>query len=73
MRQKAGEIQAYHAYEKAAEKWRKKHMPRKGQGGISEEGQEILEDRDTSTFTTDWFLREGEGREVLGVRENGRS
>ena len=101
MRQKAGEIQAYRAYEKGAEKWCKEHMPRKGKGDISEEGQEILEDRDiwenettlrgvihesrkrerinedgsfmphqkgpiTSTFTADWFLREGEGRELLG-------
>jgi hypothetical protein len=79
-------------------------MSRKGKGNISEEGQEILEDRDiwgnettlhgtihesrkrervnedglfmlhvlhqkgpiTSTFTVDWFLREGEGRELLG-------
>ena len=71
-------------------------MPRKGKGDISEEGQELLEDKDkwenetallgaihesrkrertnddgsfmphqkgpiTSTFTADWFLREGEG------------
>ena len=36
MRQKAGEIQAYRAYEKSAGKWRKEYMPRKG--GISEEG-----------------------------------
>jgi hypothetical protein len=76
-------------------------MSRKEKGGISEEGQEILEDRDiwtnetilrgvihesrkrernnddgvfmrqhrgpiTFTFTADWFLREGEGRELLG-------
>ncbi len=27
MRQKAGEIQAYRAYEKRVEKWRKEHMP----------------------------------------------
>jgi hypothetical protein len=105
MCQKAGEIQVYRVYEKGAEKWRKEHMPRKGQGGISEEGQEILEDsyynsdiwtNETtlrgsirqsrkrersnddgvfmqhqkgpiiSTFTTDWFLRVGEGRELLG-------
>ena len=52
MRQKAGEIQAYRAYEKGAEKWRKEHMPRKGKGGISEEGQEILEDRDIWTNET---------------------
>jgi len=38
MRQKPGEIQAYRSYEKGAEKWRKEHMPRKGKGGISEEG-----------------------------------
>jgi len=101
MRKKAGEIQAYRAYEKEAEKWRKEHIPRKGKGDISEEGQELLEDKDnwgnetalrgvihesrkrerinedgsfmphqkgpiTSTFTADWFLREREGREMLG-------
>jgi len=101
MRQKAGEIQAYRAYEKGAEKWRKENIPRKGKGDISEEGQEILEDKDiwetqivllgvihesrkrgrisedgsfmshqkgpiTSTYTADWLLREGEGRELLG-------
>jgi hypothetical protein len=101
MRQKAGEIQAYRSYEKGTEKWRKEHMPRKGKGNISEEGQELLEDKEiwgnetalrgviydsrkrersnedglfmshqkgpiTSTFTADWFLREGQGRELLG-------
>jgi hypothetical protein len=101
MRQKAGEIQAYRAYEKGAEKWRKEHIPRKGKGNISAEGQELLEDKEiwanetalhgavyesrkrersnedglfmphqkgpiTSTFTADWFLREGQGRELLG-------
>jgi len=43
---KAGEIQAYRAYEKGTEKWRKEHIPRKGKRDISEEGQEILEDKD---------------------------
>jgi hypothetical protein len=97
MCQKAGVIQSYRTYEKGEEKWLKEHIPRKGQGGISEEGQEILEDGDiwtnettlhgvihesrkrersnddgvfiqhqkgpiTSTFTTDWFLWEGETR-----------
>jgi ribonuclease HI len=101
MRQKAGEIQALRAYEKGAEKWRREHMPRKGKGIISAEGQELLEDKETwgnetalrgaihdsrkrersnedgifmphqkgpitSTFTADWFLREGQGRELLG-------
>jgi hypothetical protein len=101
MRQKAGEIQAYRAYEKGAEKWQKEHMPRKGNGNICTEGQELLEDKDiwgnetvlhgviyksrkrersnedglfmphqkgpiTSTFTADWFLREGQARELLG-------
>jgi hypothetical protein len=100
MRQKAGEIQDYRTYEKG-EKWRKEHMPRKGKGNISAEGQELLEDKDTwgnetvlhgvvyesrkrersnddglfiphqkgpitSTVTADWFLREGQGREMLG-------
>jgi hypothetical protein len=46
MRQKAGEIQAYRAYEKGVEKWRKEHMPRKGKGNISAEGQELLEDKE---------------------------
>jgi hypothetical protein len=101
MRQKAGEIQALRAYENGAEKWRREHMPRKGKGIISAEGQELLEDKETwgnetalrgaihdsrkrersnedgifmphqkgpitSTFTADWFLREGQGRELLG-------
>jgi hypothetical protein len=101
MRQKAGEIQAHRVYEKGTEKWRKEHMPKRGNGNISAEGQELLEDKEiwgnettlrgvihdsrkrerskengsfmphqkgpiTSTFTTDWFLREGQGRELLG-------
>ena len=101
MRQKAGEIQAYQAYEKGAEKWRKENIPRKGKGDISEEGKKLLEDKEiwanhttlrevihesrkrersnedglfmlhqkgpiTATFTADWFLREGDGRERLG-------
>ncbi len=45
IRQKAGEIQDYRAYEKGAEKWRKEHMPRKGKGNMSAEGQEFLEDK----------------------------
>jgi hypothetical protein len=28
------------------EKWRKEHIPRKGKGDISEEGQELLQDKD---------------------------
>jgi hypothetical protein len=47
MRQKAGVIQAYRAFEKGTEKWRKENMPRKGKGNISAEGQELLEDKDT--------------------------
>ena len=43
MRQKAGEMQAYRAYEKGTEKWRKEQMPRKDKGNISAEGQELLE------------------------------
>jgi hypothetical protein len=101
MRQKTGEIQAYREYEKGAEKWRKEHIPRKGKGDISEEGQKLLEVKDkqgdktsilkvghesrkreginedgsfihhqkgpiTSTYKVDWFLPEGEGRELLG-------
>jgi hypothetical protein len=46
MRQKAGEIQAYRAYEKGVEKWRKEYMPREGKGNISTEGQELLEDKE---------------------------
>ncbi len=100
MRQKTGEIQAHRAYEKGTEKWRKEHMPKRGKGNISVEGQELLEDKEiwgnetvlrgsihdsrkrerskedgsfmshqkgpnTSTFTTDCFLREGQGRTLL--------
>ncbi len=39
MRQMSGEIQAYQAYEKGEEKRRNEHIPRKGKGDISEEGQ----------------------------------
>ncbi len=46
MRQKSGEIQAYRAYEKGAEKWRKDHIPRKDKENISAEGQELLEDKE---------------------------
>jgi len=46
MRQKAGEIQGYQAYEKGGEKLRKENIPRKCKGDISEEGQELLEDKE---------------------------
>ncbi len=89
--------QTYRAFETGTEKWCKVHIPPKGKGDISEEGQDLLEDIDrwwdktsllkeyyesrkgerihedgsfmthqkgpiTSTYTTDWFLREGELR-----------
>ncbi len=38
--------QAYRAHEKGEEKLRKEHMPRKGKGNISTEGQELLEDKE---------------------------
>ena len=65
MRQKVGEIQTYRAYEKGAEKWRKEHTPRKGKGDISEEGQEILEDRDiwTNEITLRGVIHESRRRE----------
>ncbi len=40
--QKTEEIQVYRVYEKGVEKWRKEHIPRKGKGIISPEGQELL-------------------------------
>jgi hypothetical protein len=46
MWQRAGEIQDYQVYEKRVEKWGKEHIPRKGKGDISGEGQELLEDKD---------------------------
>jgi len=46
MRQKAGEIQAYQAYEKGTAKCRKENIPRKGKGDISEEGQDLLDDKE---------------------------
>ena len=91
----------YLSYEKGTEKWRKEHIPRKGKGYISAEGQELLNDKEiwgnetdlhgaiydsrkrersnedglfmshqkgpiTSTFTADWFLQEGQERDLLG-------
>ena len=44
--QSVTECQAYQAYEKGVEKWRKENIPRKGKGDISEEGQELLEDKE---------------------------
>ena len=38
--------QAYRAFETGTEKWRKEHIPRKGKGDISEEGQDLVEDTD---------------------------
>ncbi len=93
------------AYEKGVEKRWKEHMPRKGKGNVSTEGQEFLEDKKiwgnetslhgtvyesrkrersnedglfmphqkgpiTSTFTVDWFLREGQGREAGRMDED---
>ncbi len=80
MRQKAGEIQVHLTYEKGVDKWRKEHMPRNGtalRGVIhgsrkrersNEDGTFMphLKGPITSTFTEDWFLREGQGRELLG-------
>jgi hypothetical protein len=73
IRQKTGEIQTYRAYEKGEEKWLKECMSRKGKGGISEEGQEIMEDRDIWTNETtlrgviqESRKREREGRELFG-------
>jgi hypothetical protein len=40
-------------YEKGEEKWRKEHMPRKGTGNISVEGQELLEDKEIWGNETD--------------------
>jgi ribonuclease HI len=67
MRQKVGEIQPYHTYEKGVEKWHKEHMTRKGQEGISEEGQEILEDRDI------WTKRDNPPRSNPQIQKRARS
>jgi hypothetical protein len=55
------------------EKWRKENIPRKDKENISAEGQDedglfIPQQKGpiTSTFTADWFLREGQGRELMG-------
>ena len=39
MKQKTGEIQAFRAFERGAEKWRREHTQRNETDGISEEGQ----------------------------------
>jgi hypothetical protein len=49
MRQKAGELQAYQAYEKGQAKWRKENIPRKGKEDTSEEGQAVLDDKEIWT------------------------
>ena len=46
MRQKAGEIQAFRALERGADKWRREHTQRNETDPISEEGQTHLEDTD---------------------------
>jgi hypothetical protein len=46
MRQKAGEIQAFRALERGAEKWCREHIQRHETNPISEEGQDLLEDTD---------------------------
>jgi hypothetical protein len=46
MRQQAGEIQAFRAFERGAEKWCKEHIQRKVSDPISEEGRNLLEDTD---------------------------
>ena len=46
MRQKAGEIQEFRAFERGVEKWCREHIQRHETGPISEEGQNLLEDTD---------------------------
>jgi hypothetical protein len=53
LRQKTGEIQAHHAYEKGEEKWGREHMPKKGKGNISVEGRDLLEDKELWGNETD--------------------
>ena len=46
MRQKAGEIQVFRAFERGTEKWCKEHIQRKETDPISEEGLNLLDDID---------------------------
>jgi hypothetical protein len=73
MRQKADEeIQAYREYEKGKEKWRREHIPRKGQGDIFElEGQELLEDKDKWGDTTSLLSACHESRKRERINEDG--
>ena len=44
MRQKAGEIQAFRAFDRGEEKWRREHTQRNETDPTSEEGRNLLED-----------------------------
>ena len=46
MRQKAGEIQAFRAFDRGEEKWRREHTQRNETDPTSEEGRNLLEDTD---------------------------
>jgi len=71
MRQKACEIQAHRAFEKGEEKWRKEHIPRRGKGDISEEGQELLEDTDKWRDKASLFKECYESRKRERINEDG--
>jgi hypothetical protein len=57
---------------KGAEKWRKEHIPRKGKGNISAEGQEFLEDKEI--WGNETTLREAiyDSRHSLPTGSSGR-
>ncbi len=60
MQQKAGEIQAYRAYEKGAEKWCNEHIPQKGTSLRKDMSYWKLvhaPPERTNHVNADWFLR----------------
>jgi hypothetical protein len=63
--------QCYRAYEKGAEKWSREQISRKGKADISEEGQELLEDKDKWRDKTYLFKECYESRKRQRINADG--
>ena len=71
MRQKAGELQAFKALERGAEKWCREHLRGKGQVPISEEGRDLLEDKENWGDQFSFQSKCHESRKRERVNEDG--
>ena len=71
MWQKAGEIQAFRALQRGAEKWCKEHLQRKGPVPISEEGRDLLEDKERWGNQTSFLSEYHESRKRERINEDG--